>query len=522
MHLRTILFAVILACTFSAHAQKSGVEIGPEIKIEKGVQFWKHLHSDASGHYVVLRADDVSLMGYGNRKQIFQKYDRKFELVFSREFKAENKDIDLDNMLYAKDKFLICTHTNDKGEKKYTCSVRPVDFNGKAGKVQKVVSITYKDKDDRPSEVSWQMSEDTTQLLCATIADDNDDDLKARVSVSVYDNQLNKVWAKNLSLPYSQEQVEAQNWRLANDGQVYLLAKVYDGSRKKESKKIGDKRRPAYRLILFRFNGTDEKAKETVLSLDNSFVTDVTFKLNHINDIICAGFYAEDTKGVVLGVFYIRIDGKTGAVMTTSKKEFLKEELAQLDTKKDRSGDQGLDSDYKFNELILRDDGGVLVTAESVYKTVYMENNGVTMRQVTIYHKDELFVTSVGPDGNIDWVKVIPKRQEGSEKMFIGYMTMYSDNVLYLLYNDDVDNIKQPLTAKAKGLSSFRDAAAALVTISPDGRASRRKIFDAKEDADALMVPENGAQISPDELFFVTTKFKFLGKTRLRLGVFRL
>lgn len=531
MFSRTVLVIVTFFFVAAAYAQKPVVEIGPEIKIDKDMNFWGHLHSDATGHYVMLVESGPSLgmaIALGGLaparsiKPIVQKYDRKYALVFSKEFKVDDNDVELGNMLYAGSKFYLCTQVKDKKAKKFTCSVTPVDLNGKAGKVQKVATIQYNEKDDAPSDVIWQMSEDTTKLLVATVADDNNDNLKAKVSLNVYDNQLNKAWGKGFTLPYTQEQVTAQTWSLANDGQVYLLAKVYDGSRKKESKKTGDERRPAYQMILFRFDGTSDKPKEFVLAFGEKFVTDLTFKLNHTNDLSCAGFYANDTKGVIQGVFFLRLDGKTGAVVTASQKELSAADIENLDTKKDRSGNEGLSSNYDFNKLILREDGGVLVTAEKVYITFSSSSTGNRMSNTTIYHNDEVFVTSVAPDGKIEWVKVIPKKQQGSVSMFNGYMTMVSGSNVYILYNDDEDNIKLPLTAKAKGLSSFKDAAAALVTISAEGKASRRQIFDSKADAEALMVPGDGEQISPNELLFVTTKFKLLGKTSLRLGLVRM
>jgi len=520
----------ILLCLFSVtmRAQKPVVEIGPEIKIDKDMYFWGHLHSDATGHYVMLMESSGGMtvmgIGGGNRtlKPIVQKYDRKYSLVFSKEFLVDDKDVDFGNMLYASNKFFFCTEQRDKKAKKFTCSIIPVDYNGKAGKVEKVATIQYTEKDDAPSEVIWQMSEDTSKLLVATIADDNNDDLKTKVSINVYDNQLSKQWAKGFTLPYTQEQVTPKNWTITNDGRVYLLAKVYDGSRKKESKKSGDERKPAYQMVLFLFDGTSDKPKESILSFEKKFVTDVTFKLNHDNDLSCVGFYANDTKGVIKGVFFVRIDGKTGAVVNASQKEIPAADLENLDTEKDRSGEKGLDSDYTFGKLILRDDGGVLVTAEKQYITVHTSSSGTSMRTYTIYHNDELFVTSVSPDGKIEWLKVVPKKQQGGTRMFNGYSTMVSGSNVYILYNDDEDNIKLPLNHKAKGLSSFKDAAAALVTISSEGKASRRQIFDSKADADALMVPGDGEQISPNELLFVTTRFKILGKTSLRMGLVRI
>lgn len=519
---RQILLIACLLLAGMSFAQKVAVEIGPEIKIDKDMNFWGHLHSDAKNHYVLLIE---SQMGFFSRKgisPILQKYDRKFNLVFSKELKVDDDDISFGNMLYGKDKFLLCTQTREKKAKKVTYSSTIIDMDGKVGKPQKVAVVQYSDKDDEPTGVSWKMSDDTTKMMVATVADDNDDDLKAKVMVAVHDNQLNKLWNKAFTLPYTQEQLSARSWTVANDGQVYLLAKVYDEKRNKESKKKDGKRKPAYKMIIFRFDAASEKPKEFVLALQEKFVTDVTFKLSPTNDLTCAGFYANDTKGIIQGVFFTRINGQTGNVDMATKKELSSKDIANLDTSKDRGGDEGLDAEYTFNELILREDGGIVVAAEEEYSITTTSMQGNRMVTRTTYYNNEIFITSIGPSGTIEWVKVIPKKQIFSgTNMFNGYMHMVSGSNMYFLYNDDEDNIKKPLSAKAKRISSFKDAVAALVTVTSDGSMKRRQVFDSKEDADALMVPSNGEQISPNELFFVTTRFKLFGKTRLRMGLVR-
>lgn len=511
---------IFLLISLSATSQKVQVEIGPEIKIEKNVDFWGHLHSNTTGHYVMLAENNATLFSGSKIAPIVQKYDRKFNLVFSKEINVDDSDIKFGNMLYAKGKFLFCTQKRDSKDKRVTCSITKMDMNGKLAKPVKAAIIQYKDRDDEPNYIKWQISEDTSKVLLATLADDNDDDLMAKTSVTVLDNDANKIWSRGITLPYSQEQLTLKSWTLANNGDVYLLAKVYDERRSKETKRKDGKKKPAYKLVIFRFDATNEKPKEYALALQDKFVTDVTFKITPQNDLVCAGFYSNDTKMVVQGLFFTRINGQNGTVEVASKKELSDKDLANLDTEKDRSGDRGLDSEFQFNNIILREDGGIVVVAEEAYSytTTYRSGNSWVTR--TTYVNNEIFVSSVSPKGEIDWVRMIPKRQIFTDvRLFNGYAYMVSGSNMFFLYNDDEDNIGRPLTERARQISSFRDAAATLVTVGIDGKMDRKMVFDAKDDADALMVASDSRQISPNELFFVTTKFKMLGKTRLRMGL---
>lgn len=501
-------------------AQKLSVGIGPEIKIDRAVGFWGHLHANASGHYVLLTETTTGWFGGGTVEPILQKYDRNFNLVFSKEIQVDDKDINFGNMLYGKGHFLFCTQQLDKSDRKATFHVTKIGMDGKTGKPAKVATVTYKEKNDLPNFINWRISDDSTKLLLATLADDNDDDLSAKTAITVMDNHAEKIWAKGFTLPYSQEQLTLRSWTVSNNGDVYMLAKVFDERRSKSTKKVDGKKVPAYRMIIFHFKQGIDTPKEYVLGLNNSFVTDVTFKLSPQNDLYCAGFYSNDTKGVLQGVFFTRINGATGEVTLATKKEISDKDLANLDTSKDRSGDKGLESSFEFNNLIVRSDGSIVMLAEDAYfytSTYRVGNSWVTR---TTYVNNEVFVGSISAEGIFEWVRVVPKKQIFEDtRVFSGYSYMIDDQNLYILYNDDEDNLDRKLTEKARRISSFRDAVASVVTIDRQGEMKRKKLFDAKEDADALMAPGNSRQIGPEELFFTTTRFKLLSKKRMRLGL---
>jgi hypothetical protein len=520
--MRNIILFVLLLTTGALIAQKVTVEIGPEIKAEHNLDFWGHLHSDSSGHYVMMFESVPGLFSGGTTTPLLQKYDRKYNLVYSTELNSDVDDVDFGNMFFVGGKFVFCTQELNKKEKKLTCRATGISLAGKPEKPEKVAVVSYKEKGDKPTDIRWLVSTDSSKIAVSTVADDNNNDLKVKTSVNVLDEHLTKIWGKSFTLPYTQEQVTVKSWTVGNDGQVYLLAKVYDEKNNKESKKAKDgSRTPAYKMVIFRFSAGSEKPQEFRLDLNGKFVADLAFRLNAKNDLECGGFYTNDTKGVIRGVFFTRINGTTGTADVASIAELTAEDLASLDTQKDKGGERGLDNRFVFKNLIVRNDGGIILTAEEAYSVTSQRWNGRTYYTYTTYYNNEIFVTSINPDGKIDWTRMISKRQISNTNFFNGYALMVSGSNLYFLYNDDIDNVGRPLSQQSYAISSFSDAIASLVTLGADGNGTRRKAFGAREDSDALMVPGTAKQISQHELFFTTTKFKLFSSKRIRMGILK-
>ena len=279
-----------------------------------------------------------------------------------------------------------------------------------------------------------------------------------------------------------------------------------------------------YKMVLFALDASSDKAREISPEVPGKFITDLSIKLGKNGALYCAGLYTNDKEGVIRGIFYHKINGQTGAIDLAISKELSESELKNFNTKKDKGGAEGLDPNFEMKDLILREDGSVVLTAEEVFTTHESYSSGGRMESVTNYNTNDLLVSSIAPDGRVEWVKMVPKKQAfGGTEKYSSYALMVSGANLCFVYNDDKDNISQPVTSKAKDISSFRDAVAGMLTISGEGKMERQKVFDIKKDAGTLLVPKRSKQISSNELFFVTTgTFKLTGKNMYRLGVIRI
>jgi hypothetical protein len=222
-------------------------------------------------------------------------------------------------------------------------------------------------------------------------------------------------------------------------------------------------------------------------------------------------------------VFSALINGQTGKAMTANLKEFSAEDIALFDTDSDKSGDEGIAKAFEFNQIIIRDDGGIGVTAEEAYSFVSAYQSRYSTVWQTTYVNNEICVTSINPQGEIEWVNTIPKKQIMSEtQLFSSYTMMVSGSKMYFLYNDHEDNLKNTLDTKAKRISTFKDAVATVVTINADGKMTRDQAFDVNDDTGrGLIVAKQCRQIGSDEMFFITTRYQLLGKPRLIMGTLK-
>lgn len=517
---KPILSLLILLCNTTLFSQKIRVEVGPELKVPQDWTFWGHLHSDATGHYILMiddgRAGFMDLVQSDKITPILQKYDRKFNLVYSQEIIVDEIDIRFNDMLYINGKFLFCTHQRSKNENQVNCYITKLQLDGKAGAPQNVSSWNYKEKDDAPKFFKFQISEDSSKVMVAAIADDDRADLKTKISVAVYNNDIVKIWNKGFTLPYSQKQFDLVEWSIANDGTGYVLAKVYDDNKRNESKKQARKIIPAYKMILFRFDSANEAPKEYVLELEDKFITDMTFKVTKDNNPICSGFYGNDAQKIAIGIFFSQINGASGAVTVSNKKQFSLQDIENNITQKDKSGNLGLDPLYNFKDIILRSDGGIVVVAENDFITTSTKN----FRQT--FHRYSIIVVSISPSGNIEWVKTIPKMQHGASNDFVGYTYWVSGTHIYFLYNDNKNNVSRPLSKKPKHFyATNSNSASVLVTISSNGQMVRQEVSNLSEDVGALIIPSNCRLIGANEFFFMTIRYQKIGKTLLYLGVIR-
>ena len=519
----TPLCLTLLACLQISVAQKPILKISPEIKLSKSKSFESHLFSNESGHFMYFYEYEGGMFGGGSSTTVLEKYDPKFNLVFSKEYKADRKGISSLGMRYFNGRFVWLFSEKNSKEDYIRYSILPIDLAGKQGKPTDIAKFKYERRDDIPKSL-WSISKDSSKLLFRAVSDQDDDDEKFGIFMSVLDQNLSTVWSRKVNLTYTEEQVDVLSTVLKNDGSVYLLAKVYEGKKAKESKKDSKKKSvAAYDIVLFQFNKDEEQPKEYRLRLGDSFIKGASLTTGNHDDLKCAGFFSNTKNGSLQGVFYLEL-APDGSITATSKKEFTVADLKKFgekNTDKDKGGDEGLENTFRFSDFLVREDGSAIVVAEEYFVVVRTTYNGRTSTTTTYYHANDIIVFTISAKGEVERVSAIPKRQVGvNTSYFVSYVSMIKDNDVVFFYNEDEDNMGKPVSnPKPKLVNKFNDCVAVMTTLTPDGKLTRKQLFEAKDDnIESLFVPNDSSPFEKNKLFFVSLKPKLFGKSNFHIG----
>jgi hypothetical protein len=512
-----ISFWLLISVSVPMKAQKATITISPEFNLPKRKAFLGHLHSNKSGHYVHFAEFERK----GEASVILEKFDPKFKLVFSKEFQSSRDNTSSAGVKYLKGGFiwLISERDEKKDIEKYYLA--PISLDGQMGKLNPVASFKFKHRKDAPA-INWQLSSDSTKVLFTARSDTRNEDDLIEFYISVIDEKFETVWDNPFQLDKTQEQVKVQEWAMTAEGDVFMLAKVYEGEGAKESRKEKKERIANYKMVVYQFSKGKTVPIEHVLNLDQDYIKGSTIAINKSDELACVGFFSNTRKGSTTGVFYMRLSPKDGNVIAVNKHNFSEKELTILgddNTSKDKTGEEGIDSNFKFKDILFRDNGSTLVTAEENYLVVTHNNNtkGGSTTTYTYYSKD-IIVLDINPEGKISRTTLIPKRQRFHTDYFEYFTTLVNKDDVYFFYNDDIDNIKKPISSKPKYISSFKDCVATMTHLDTEGKLTRKQILD-KEDSKALFIPLDSKQFSDNELFFVCKKFKLLGPSDFRMGV---
>lgn len=227
-----------------------------------------------------------------------------------------------------------------------------------------------------------------------------------------------------------------------NTGGLYIITATFQDSDREYIKSFS---------VLRSSLAFNAKEQWIIEMADQRFANNTLFTIDNINrHLVIAGFYAEDYRKPVHaeGIYYEVVDLENAQRISRSYKAFPAEFIAKI---KGTRNPKRTDKLYSFviDKIILRQDGGALLVAESYYRTYRATNTmydiyGIPMRSETTvtFHFDEILVLSIHPDGEIHWKNIIPKSQSstGDYGRYGSYAMMNTGKYLLFFFNEDLSN----------------------------------------------------------------------------------
>ena len=175
------------------------------------------------------------------------------------------------------------------------------------------------------------------------------------------------------------------------------------------------------------------------LTVDSRFIFD-----NLNNRLSAAGLWAEKGRERANGAFYLTmIPGSDSAQVL--RYEPFDEKFMSILRQKDVGEDSRGIADAQLRELLLRQDGGIIMVAERYHEIQRGAAAGRGffrdgMRMIVDYYYDDVFVAAFLPNGQAQWKTALHKKQysQDDEGTFSSYFLMRNADRMRFFFNDEI------------------------------------------------------------------------------------
>lgn len=466
---------------------------------------------DETGIYA-LKTISKGLYGMSSYLALEQ-YDHEMNQTRSVEIELEHqkKSLSLEFVLQYNRELYLFSSFKDQKEKRNLLYVQQVNKKSlkPEGMPREIASISYEgEKKKNSGNFGYSLSGDSTKMLVFYSLPHSKKEYE-RFGFHVFDQDLKEIWTKEITLPYEEQLYEVERYKVDNAGNVHLLGMIFHEKRKEKRK---GEVNYLYQVLSYRNQGNS--LTEYPVEIPSKFLNDMQIAITPEQDIICAGFYSEEGTKSIRGSYFVKIDGRTKELKRKSFREFsadfitrhMSERQADKARKKIEKGKNVEMYKYALDELVIREDGGVILIGEQYYINTYTFNsmgpNGMmNHRTVTYYNYNDIIVININPEGAIEWEQKIPKVQSTKEDggFFSSYVMALVEDKLFFVFNDNPKNLFPQPGKRYNFNPGKKQSTVMLVTMDRNGRQKKAPLF-MTGDADVVIRPIVCEQISGTEL----------------------
>lgn len=450
--------------------------------------------------------------------------DMKLQRSEEMELKYKGKQRDFENVVLLGGKLYLLTSFNNTAKKRNYLFKQELSMKTLVpSKSLDMICENEARNVEAEGKFGYHISNDSTKLL---VYNELPYERKnpERFGFRVFDQNFELLWEKNIILPYPDNQFTVEDYRVDDQGNVFLLGVLYE-----DDAKWRRRGNPTYKYVILSYTGQGGEAREYRIDGENKFITDLTFRPAKDGTLICAGFYSERGTYSIKGVTYFRLNPATQEITNRNYQpfdfDFLTEFMSQKNKEKAKAAEINNDLrrapelfDYSLDELILRSDGGAVLVAEQFfieqevyrdypygfspygyYDPFYYSRYNRTQTDY-YYHYNDIIIVNIRPTGEIEWSARIPKRQETRNDG--GYYSSYAMSIvrdkLFFIYNDNAKNFGNQRNNRFYSYNGG-DGILALSQVSKDGEVSTFPLA-SNRDAGVIIRPKMSKQIGKRQM----------------------
>jgi len=515
--LRTLLILALSVCfIMPATAQRKKKKGGDKVTFTKEFKMPKALMKIGR----IVGADENSVIGIAGKARqttgslinnlvnpLFKV--AKIEVDFfvtkiSNDGKLVIKEIDEDygDVIYSRNdggEITLLTYGYSKKEKTEVVQVLSVNEQTASvenkGVIESIIFDSNREKNKERHGFYFDESEDESHFL---IFVDEPDKKKESESFryKVLTKDLKVLWEGKDRFGSEERNVIITNRTVDNNGNVYVLAKIYDQG----TNTVKKRKDYHHEIKMYPYGGKEQTFKF-------KFTDKYVREMNSVavgDTVYCAGYYSDEFRDNALGTFLVKYNIQTGEKLSENFHEFSPEIIAEGEHKRvqksiDKKVEKGKEvrNPYLYLDYVLVDKKGSVVLVGEQYhlemRTTTTTTNGVTTTKTTPVHiYESIFINKINPDGSLAWEEKISKRQTGL--MTTSYNLFEKDGELKFIFNDSEANHSAKYAKKrakkgAANSSAIKGSISVISTVDLDKGTKTDKIFMKRKGTKMTIIP---------------------------------
>ncbi len=358
-----------------------------------------------------------------NRNIGIYKYDQDFKRVWQNQMLEQTSTTVIENLSALDESIYVMVSDQNATSKNRDYYCFQYDLDGKKIKDGKKV-FTLPGKDG--PEFNFEKSINKKKLLGYGIFEP--DNMPSTFNYISIDGIEDTIISGSFKIPLLKNDISVKQAIITNQGNFYLLVKHQDKGKIKSPF--------SYQYVVYKYLTEEDKLIPYPIEIEDKFVTDLFIKADKDENLKIGGFYSNRSTDLVAGALYMKFDvnDKSPSVIAFNPfdEAFLQKYLTQKQIMKGKEL-----SDFYLDNIILRSDGGALILAEKFYitSTSYRDMNGFWYNR-NVYHYEDVWIISMGPDGKIEWTTIVNKKQSSENDIELSYVPMVGPEGVLILYKD--------------------------------------------------------------------------------------
>lgn len=423
--------------------------------------------------------------------------------------KMDKKEVDFEEVFILSGKLFAIGSIYDNKEKAFKLVGTQISEDGILSKNGTILFEAEVAKKKLRGDFYFQVSHDESALLAMHVSSFPKEDA-VKYEVKLFDDNLATVFTNTEKVAFDDKkkkdfQFTVSDFQINYKHDVFLVInESYRDSKAKEK---------IERFEVHAFKRENNYTKEvTDINLKDKEIINCSIIPTQQNTVKLVGFYSSvrdsgRANKELKGVYNITMDAATNTTTNIIFNEFDYATKVKLLGERRAKKGKDVQPNYNIHTIIEKEDGGLIILSE-YQQLIFGESAGIGPLALTslTYIRNEIIVTSLKPDGSLDWSNVLPKEQSASVSTlsiglggayaggnfavgmavsipltqmgkgpeYLGAIPIYKSGGLNILINDNVKNKGITDIEEIKSMGNYNKAVPSLFIFDDSGAITRK------------------------------------------------